>query len=201
MAAAFFSKRFPLWQVLVAVFILIVLVGVTVLCTREIPEYAQAPAIEARFAPQLEILRKTAETCPIKEHDLEPVKTPEKIEDFKKRISVLTDWSEQAENELMQHPDPALLGASIVVHKGHSMNIRHAVVSFLDYETEEDMWSPSEIIERSPDLGRPWVTLWYTGNRQLIKYKMYFEDPAGNKRGYEILLDLAELEPDNETGS
>jgi hypothetical protein len=77
-----------------------------------------------------------------------------------------------------------------------SVSVCHAEnrrVSFVvkPYEVPVGTWGPPRI---PADVGQPTANRLYAGDLRLVKYENHVLDDAGERRGYDLLLDLAHLQ-------
>ncbi len=193
------EKRVPAWikiTVPVVLFVGAVFAGLVVIATRDLPECAQAAAIEKRFAKQLDHLKELALT---RGPDIPPPETPvaeeestgnesAEIRDAIHRFLPREEmWWIGMEIDEELFADPAILGASIRYYRDGTENC----IIFKDNNKPDGAWTLSF---QSPTLEEPEVSLYQAGKKRWIRYENRFEGASGMQRGCRLCIDLDLLE-------
>ena len=179
-------RRFPTWlkiAIPVVLFLGLAVAAVVKVMVEEPPEYAQAPAIQARFGEQIEILLELARASP--SDGCLDEGSPREI---MKEVEILTSWWSQVGEQEARFRDPAILGADVVFYcEGSTRSL-----SVKSYEEPTASWSRSVIF---PEREWPTVSLWYAGEKRLVRYEDRLEDTGESPRGIRLILDLERLAP------
>jgi hypothetical protein len=185
------GKIMPFWALIaLSVFVVLVLGGLLALLLQEVPPHAGPRAIEKQFAPQLECLKELSLHYKLEDFAVDPDEIARKAEQGIDPIQGQAAFWEKAEAAEPLFNDPAVLGAGVLLFEGN-MKISATVKSD---ELVEGMWSPYEIFDSPPEQGRPRTTLWYAGVKKLIKYERLTRSEAGRSMGFELILDLEQLD-------
>jgi hypothetical protein len=179
--------RFPTWlKIAIPVVLLLglALAALFKVLLEKPPEYAQLPAIEARFGEQLDILLELARTNPYDgcmEHDAP--------QDVLGQVELLKPWWEQVEVIRDRFADPAILDAEVVYYCddfGFGTNS----FGIKDYQEPIGSWSRSLFL---PADEFPSVNLWHAGPRRYVRYEDRLSASDGIPRGIRLVLDLERL--------
>jgi hypothetical protein len=166
-------------KIAVPVVLLLVLGGAAVLklMLEELPEYARAEALEARFPAAIETLHELLDEIPVDACDMDH-ESPEHVVG---QVALMAPWWDRVEEIRDRFADPAILGAEVTFHCENAL-ISRPIKDFLE---------PSGSVSRSM-FGQPdeWpaVSLWYAGEDRLIRYE--YRDAANPARGFRLTFDL-----------
>jgi len=177
-------KRLPTWvkiSIPVVLLLGLVVAALVKVIVEEPPEYAQVPAIQARFGEQIEILLGLARDNPSEGCPDEG--SPRAI---MAEVEILSSWWNRAGEQEARFRDPAILGADVVVHCDGSTRS----FSVKSYEEPTASWSRSVFF---PEREWPAVSLWYAGEKRLVRYEDRLENMGENPRGIRLILDLERL--------
>ena len=98
----------------------------------------------------------------------------------------MTSWWDQAGEQEARFRDPAILGADVVFHcEGSTRSL-----SVKSHEEPTASWSRSVIF---PSREWPSTSLWYAGEKRLVRYEDRLEDTGESPRGIRLILDLERL--------
>lgn len=174
-------RRFPKWLKIAIPVVILLLLAVAALVkvmVEELPEYAQAPAIQKRFGEQIEILLDLARGNP--SDGCVDESSPRSV---MKEIEIMNPWWSHAEAREAHFRDPAILGADVVYDcEGSTRSF-----GVKPYEEPTAAWSRSLVL---PSQKWPAVSLWYAGEKRLIRYEDRLEGVGVTPRGIRLILDL-----------
>ena len=179
--------RFPTWlKIAIPVGLLLGLAFAALIkvLLEEPPEYAQLPAIQARFGEQLDILLELARTNPsdgCTYHDAP--------QDVLRQVELLKPWWEQVDVIRDRFADPAIVDAEVVYYCD-DFGFGENSFGIKDYQEPIGSWSRSLFL---PANEFPSVSLWHAGPRQLVRYEDRLSASDGISRGIRLVLDLERL--------
>jgi hypothetical protein len=177
--------RFPTWlkiSILIVVVLALMVAALIKVMLEKPPVHARVPAIQARFAEQIEALRELAASvpgdgCVMDESPLEVVRTLERLDDWWKRVDRREGLFD----------DPAILGAHMLYYCDGGTS----AFAVKPYDGLVDAWSPSELLARDQ---WPRATLWYLGQKKVVRYEDRLQNESGDPTGFRIVLDPQLLE-------
>ena len=178
------TSRIPTWvKIGIPLLILLVLavaVAVQVLLD-ELPPAAQPDALQVRFAQQLSFLEDLAVSYPSEACEVLASEDPTRLVE----MEVDAAWQERLAEGRALFSAPGILGAYVSVC--HEDDRRVFAVAGSTIATLRLPQVPL-------DVDKPTVNREYTGDLQLVRYENLVLDRSGERRGYELLLDLEPLE-------
>jgi|GEM_PF-6637868 len=194
------SRRRSIWpMVIVGSFVLLVVVGLTVIALRDLPAPADPRIVEESFAEHIAFLKELAMTCP-EAADLPSIDPDDGFDEeaWKEYDALWNGWKKKSLSrpDLLSHR--AIKGASTyVANEGGGFKVHMTVV---DHEDLDPSWLESawrsvsdDAAEASPD--RPLVRQWHEDGMHLVRYETRFVGPDGETMGLQLLVDLNCVEP------
>jgi hypothetical protein len=172
--------RIPTWlkiSIPIVVILGLVVAALIKVVLEKPPLHARVPAIQARFAEQIEALRELAASvpgdgCVMDESPLEVVRTLERLD----------DWWEQIDRREDLFDDPAILGAHILYYCDGGTS----AFAVKPYDELVDAWSANEMLSREE---WPRATLWFLGRKRVVRYEDRLQNESGDPTGFRIVLD------------
>lgn len=171
------------------------------IANRDLPPCADPEAIEARFAKQIEFLKDLAVSFPFEQHLPVSRRPDEKqIEEFRAELEkyqgTMEEWQRRVDQGADLFADPAIIGAS-VINDHSSQYVTRTVIK--ECEELEESWFGAMLESisggaSSPGVDKPAVRRLHVVGRRLVRIENLFLDPAGKRRGYQLVIDLDRLE-------
>jgi hypothetical protein len=186
-------RKLPTWlKILIPAMLLLFLMAaaVYVVVMGELPEDAQAAAVEARFGEQLSALRELTETAPL---DPCPDGEERSQAEMVAGIRALSAWKRQVKERAELFSDSAILGAELVMFCADGSTKSVGISAVLGKEYEEPTVPLSRALYETPT-SWPVVSLWYDQDRRLVRYEDRLREPPESARGFRLILDLEGLE-------
>jgi len=185
------GRAFPTWlkvSIPLLVFVGLIVAAAIKVLLDELPDHAQAPAIQARFAEQINFLSGLAADLPF-ECDEDRLPDLDPAERLERSIREVDAWQERIEEGQALFSDAAILGAHVILHCGEG-----TISSRVKGEDDLDQaWSRSMLA--SPEQW-PSATLWYVGRQRVVRYEDQVPGPSGDVRELRLVLDLERLRDD-----
>jgi len=182
------APKIPEWLLILAlaiVFLLIIAVGAFIVMSRDLPPNAEPEAIRARFAEQIAFLEELAASHTAEEFDeteMDATKDPSALIEH---IEKEKEWMGPVEEHADLFSDPVILGAYIITRYTNRRT------TFISVKVFEDEPEPSIPLSRNtPGVNQPALSIWQARKKRWITYENLVLNAAGEKRGYQLILDL-----------
>ncbi len=180
-------RRIPTWLKIalpIAVLLVAALVALVTTLMEEIPDHAQMPAIQARFADQIDLMKELSRTNPAASCATES--SPEAVV---QQVKAMQPWLGEVASSRERLADPAILFAGVLYYCGDSTG-SFGVKSYegpvpSDNRSGPIAWSPA-----ADPLEWPAVSLWFAPGRRLVRYEDRLVPSGDVTYGIRLILDL-----------